>query len=51
MMPDCRAESTDKSDKGPNALAEKGEQMKEDAREHIEDMVSLLVQGSPVQSS
>ncbi len=40
MMPYCRAETANKSDTGPNALAEKGEQMKEDAREHIEDMVS-----------
>ena len=37
----CRAEKGGENGKGldPNELTKKGEQMKEDAREHIEDMV------------
>ena len=56
MMPYSRAGKVEETDKGsgPTALAEKGEQMKEDAREHIEDMVGAaqrLVQESSLQSS
>lgn len=47
-MTHCRAEKDGNGDKppSPNELAEKGEQMKEDAREHVENMVSLGPQGA-----
>ena len=47
-MPQCRAEKDRETDmgSGPNDLSKKGEQMKEDAREHIEDMVSSSEQSA-----